>query len=78
MSDVQSISPGDILEWANNMGSPHRWVVKGVHLGGVGEESLIEMEGLTHKPGWTGQWEFHQILWVPEVLVRNLRKVTNP
>jgi hypothetical protein len=69
-----TIQVGDILEWADNMGEPHRWRVNGVHLGAQGQESLI-MESVTHKPGWTGEWEFHPIVWVPEVLCRRLRKV---
>lgn len=74
--DERAMTPGDILEWADNMGTSHRWVVKGVHLGASGHEGLIEMESLTHKAGWTGEWEYHPIIWVPEVLVRHLRKVT--
>ena len=72
---AETIEVGDVLEWADNMRTPHRWKVKGIHLGAVGQESLIEMESLTHSPGWTGEWEWHSILWVPEVLVRSLRKV---
>lgn len=74
MSDVKTISVGSVLEWrcpvyAHNV---HRWVVRGVHLGALGTESLIEIESITHRPGWTGEWETHQTMFVPEVLVREL------
>lgn len=75
MSDNDTFSVGDIVEWADNMGAPHRWLIKGVHLGAADHESLIEMKSVTHKPGWTGEWEYHPIVWVPEVLCRHLRKV---
>lgn len=74
--------PGDILEWRCPK-FPHvvaRWRVVGVHLGGKNDEgrdteSLIEMESVTHAPGWTGQWEYHPRVFVPEVLVRHLNVV---
>jgi hypothetical protein len=63
----------DILEWkCPKFGNVHRWRVVGIHLGAVQTESLIEMESITHKPGWTGHWEYHPRIWVPEVLVRDL------
>lgn len=71
MSATQSLSVGDVLIY----GTTHRWVVRAIHLGADGQESLIEMESLTHKPGWTGVWEYHHTLWVPEVLVRHLGRV---
>ncbi len=74
-TDDDAISVGDILEWADNMAPPHRWQVKGIHLGALGQEGLIEMESVTHKAGHTGEWEWHPIIWVPEVLCRRLRKV---
>jgi len=47
----------------------HRWEVEGVHLGDVGQESLIQLKGLSHKPGWTGPWEFHPMIFVPEIML---------
>jgi len=69
------MSPGDIIIWEDpqRMASAHKWRVVGIHLGAVGEESLIEMESLTHKPGNTGEWEWHPRVFVPEVLVRHLK-----
>jgi hypothetical protein len=48
----------------------HRWRVRGVHLGASGTEDLIEIENVSHKPGWTGEWETHQMMFVPEILIR--------
>lgn len=73
MSDT--ISVGDILEWADNMGSPHRWRVLGIHLGGNGVEGVVELESVTHGPGWTEEGGLAFEMLVPEVLVRDLRKV---
>jgi hypothetical protein len=69
------MSPGDVIRWQcpKFPNVIHDWRVIGVHLGAVGQESLIEMESLTHSPGWTGEWEFHPRLFVPEVLLRGLQ-----
>lgn len=74
------MSPGDVLVWKcpKFPDNVHRWRVVGVHLGGLNDdgqwtESLIEMESLTHAPGWTGQWEYHPRVFVPEVLLRDLK-----
>lgn len=66
---------GDVIEWAEEGIEPHRWRVRGVHLGAVGVESVIEIENVSHKPGWTGEWETHQMMFVPEVLLRGTRIV---
>lgn len=63
------MEPGDILELDG-----HRWRVKGVHLGAPGVESLIELENVSHKPGWTGHWETHVMMFVPEILLRQCKK----
>lgn len=62
---------GDILEWSDGKSEPHRWRVRGIHLGALGVESVIEIENVSHKPGWTGQWETHQLMFVPECLLRD-------
>lgn len=64
------IKPGDIIECGDGP-SLHRWEVQGVHLGALGVESLIEMESRTHKPGWTGEWEYHPRVFVPAILLRD-------
>jgi hypothetical protein len=67
--------PGDIIEWSDGKSEPHRWCVRGVHLGAVGTESVIEIENVSHKPGWTGEWETHQLMFVPECLLRQCKTV---
>lgn len=59
------MKPGDFLKL-----NDHIWRVRGIHLGAVGTESVIEVECLTHKPGWTGPWESHQLMFIPEILTR--------
>jgi len=76
------MSPGNIIEWRclkfPNVYS--RWRIIGIHLGGQTKdgtytESLIEMESTTHDAGCTGEWEWHPRVFVPEVLVRDLKIV---
>lgn len=72
MDRAPTLSPGDIVQWQcpRFPHVVHRWKVFGVHYGAMGQESLIEMESLTHQPGWTGEWEHHPRIWVPEPLLR--------
>lgn len=65
------MSPNDIIEWSDGKTELHRWRVRGVHLGALGTESMIELENVSHKPGWTGEWETHQLMFVPECLLRS-------
>lgn len=68
-------SVGDIIE--ATMGSAvHRYEVFGCHIGAVDQESLIEVESISHKAGWTGQWEYHPRLWLPLWSMQYVRKVT--
>lgn len=73
------IGPGTILEWQEGRAKPIRWEVIGVHLGALGQESLIEMKCLTHKPGHIPHVvpsPFAMVhVFVPEPLTRNLRIV---
>ena len=69
------LTPGDILRWQCSAypANIHRWRVRSICLGGTGQESLIEMESLTHAPGSGAEFPFAlPIVIVPEVLVRNL------
>lgn len=72
---MTAFSPGDIIEWNDGKSEPHRWRVKGVHLGGVGVESVIEMENVSHKAGWTGEWETHVMMFIPECLLRTCKVI---
>lgn len=47
----------------------HRWNVVGIHLGALKQESLIELEQVYPGPGWTGPWEYHPKVFVPEILL---------
>ena len=62
----------DIVMWGKHP-DVHMWRVRGIHLGAPGVESLIELENLSHKPGWTGEWMTHQMMFVPECLLRQCR-----
>lgn len=65
----------DILEWTDGT-DKHWWRVRGIHLGALGTESLVEIECfLSHAPGWTGPWETHQMMFVPECLLRQCQVV---
>ena len=64
------MKPGDMIQLHD-----HIWRVRGIHLGGEGVESLIEIENVSHKPGWTGQWETHQMMFVPEILLRDCKVI---
>lgn len=66
------MKPGNKLVWTDpkNPDVRHVWLIKVVHLGALGVESLIEIENVSHKPGWTGEWETHVMMFVPECLLR--------
>lgn len=65
------MKPGDVIEWVSDNGlDRHLWKIRGIHLGALGVESLIEIENITHRPGWTGEWMTHQIMFIPECLLR--------
>jgi hypothetical protein len=69
------LQPGDVLRWqcSHYPSNLHRWRVKSVCIGGIGQESLIEMESLTHTPGYGAEFSVPMpIVIVPEVLVRGL------
>ena len=51
----------------------HQWRVRGIHLGAEGQESIIEIENVSHTPGWTGQWEYHPVMFVPEIILRKCK-----
>lgn len=48
----------------------HSYKIEGIHLGASGQESIIQMKSTTHSPGWTGPWEYHPMLFVPEAILR--------
>lgn len=65
------MTPGDIIFWRDEKLGHHRfWEIKGVFLGAVGQESLIELRSLTEKAGDT-YGGLHETTFVPEPLLRN-------
>lgn len=50
MTAWKHLKPGDLVEIGEGA-TLHRWRVLGVHLGALGQESLVELESETHKPG---------------------------
>jgi hypothetical protein len=69
------MKPDDIIRWDDGGGYPHLWRVLGVHFGAMGQESLIQLENISHKPGSSGEWEIHVMMFVPECLLRNTGKI---
>ena len=67
---MRNLQVNDILVWSDGK-SEHRWRIRGIHFGAVGVESLVELENVSHMPGWTGEWETHQMMFVPECLLRS-------
>jgi len=74
------MEPGDYIFWGEQP-NVHIWLVKSVFLGVKGQESLVEIENVSHKPGvyFVGATSFgiHKIaaetMFVPECLLRGLR-----
>ncbi|MGL5447543.1 MAG: hypothetical protein ACRDBL_09560 [Rhabdaerophilum sp.] len=71
---IERFDVHDILEWRcpTYPHVVHRWRVVGIHIGAERQESLIEAESITHEPGWTGLWEHHPRVFIPEPLTRSL------
>lgn len=68
------MKPGDILEYTcPTFGTKWLYRVRGIYLGSEGQESLIEAESLSHKPGWESDIGHHPLLWIPEPLTRHLQ-----
>lgn len=69
---LTQLNPGDIIEWQDErFGHNRRWFVHGIHLGGLGQESVICIEAIDASPAWD---EFHlPLMWVPECLTRQCR-----
>lgn len=71
--EARSVKPGDVLVYrCSRFGKIWRWKVYGCYYGAMGQESLIEMESLTETAGWTGEWEYHPRVFVPEQLTRGM------
>ena len=70
--DVPAPLVHDLLVWRDPNGTmpSHTWRVLGCHYGDVGQESVIHVENVSHKPGWTGPWEDHVMMFIPACLLR--------
>ena len=64
---------GDIIFYRDTKFGHHRFYeVQGVFLGGVGQESLVELKSLTEKPGLvTADGVLMPTSFVPEPLLRS-------
>ncbi len=61
----------DLLVYRDNQFGHHRiWEVKSICLGAAGQESLVELESLTEKPGISTDSRTHYTTWVPEPILR--------
>lgn len=71
LSDITPPRVHDLLVWRDprGMAESHTWRVLGCHYGAVGQESVIHVENVSHKPGWTGPWENHVMMFIPACLL---------
>lgn len=71
---LTQLKPGNVIEWRDDgFGHHRRWRVHGVHLGTIGQESVICLEAVDKSPAWD---EIAlPLMWVPEVLTRQCRIV---
>ena len=70
------MKPNDILEWnCPKFGFKRQWRVLGCHLGGTGQESIIELENVTETAGRVEHISPFPLpsLFVPEALLRDLQ-----
>jgi hypothetical protein len=66
--------PGDLFEYrCPRWGYVTQWRVLSVCLGGLRQESLIEIEPVTNTPGHSTRGT-EKSMWVPEPLLRNVPK----
>ena len=70
MTERKSCSVGDLLEHrCPRFGLVRQWRVKGIHLGGMHQESVVHLESVSHIKSEEGP------LIVPEALTRSLEIV---
>lgn len=67
------MKPNDIVYFEDKQFGHHRfWRIEGVFLGALGQEDLIELRSLTHRPGHTYETGEHPTTFVPEPILRGL------
>lgn len=66
--------PGDLVFWRDPTGgrNHHLWEIKGVYLGCLGQEGLVELQNLFESPGVPGMTGGKTTTFVPEALIRNM------
>ena len=70
------MSPGHLLEYrCPNTGLVFQWRVLGVYLGGVAQESLIEIESVFLAPGSDSSGLPYKRLLVPEPMTRMMKVI---
>lgn len=68
------MKPGDIVFFEDTKFGFHRfWVITACCYGSIGQESLIRMRSLSERPGTDENLAQHEIVTVPEPMVRGLR-----
>lgn len=65
------MKPGDIVVWRDRGLRSRFWEIMGVFLGGVGQESVIELKSMTEAPAYSGEEQEHTTTFVPEALLRD-------
>jgi hypothetical protein len=67
------MKPGDIVVWRDRQFGRNRfWEVRGVFLGGLDQESVVELLSLTERPAHSGIDRVHPTTFVPEPLLRDV------
>lgn len=76
ISEGTMAKPGDIIFWRDEKFGHNRfWEIQGIHLGGEGCESLVEIKSLTEQPGSAHGARIGRT-YVPEPMIRNLPTYT--
>lgn len=65
------MKPGDLVLKRDNKFGHHRlWEIEGVYLGAEGQESVVALRSLSHRPAHSGTDTTHETIFVPEMLIR--------
>lgn len=71
------MKPGDIIYCPDDKFGVHRFYrIEGVFLGGIGQQSLVELRSLTEKPGGADTSSPIETTFVPEPLLRGFTVFT--
>ena len=71
------MKPNDIVYLEDAKYGHHRfWMVEGIFLGALGQESVVELRPLTERPATSYPGTQHHTVFVPEPMLRTLRVFT--